>query len=379
MTPILLFLSRIEALNQSLAEASNLLDRLEGMRTPVSDLLGRVKGRFSNDLLGLKKNCAEIYARAQGGAAAESDLGNLTQLEEKALGTLRECLAFLEGASTRAAGIDGGICQIADAMLYQLSRSNDLGWERFTLVAVGEFFSKRSGIVRLRFTDTRIWNLPVAAHEFGHYVTGLPALSEFQEAADAAGRMDVRHAAHLGELFSDLFATYVIGPCFLLNCALLRFGLSRAAQESNTHPSDAQRVWWMMETLAKMDDPGWPLYQDLLRRIKVIWAGAIEIARQPPLTEAETTRLRQWFVNLYDLLDSRLPNAKYGKWLRAQEIFQTLRTGHAPELRADDSIPEVLNGAWLYRLQLAGTDDFALNQAEKIAFDLCTAIGNRQA
>jgi hypothetical protein len=376
MTPISLFLGQIDALDQSIADTSDLLDRVGRMQTPISDLLRRVRGRFSNDLLGLQKSCAEIRARARGGNAAENDLGNLAQLERKVLDTLRECLAFLEGASTRAAGIDGGICQIADAMLYQLSRSNDLGWERFTLVAVGEFISARSGIVRLRFTDTRIWNLPVAAHEFGHYVSGLPAFSDFQDAATAAKRLDSRYDAHLGELFSDLFATYVMGPCYLLNCALLRFGLSNAAQESNTHPSNAQRVWWMMETLAKMDDRAWPLYKDLLTQVKGVWADAVEAAKLGPLTDAETTRLRRWLQDLYDLLDSRLPNAKYGKWLRAQEISQSLRDNKAPQLRPDDSIPDVLNGAWLYRLQAADANGFALNQAAKTALDLCTAIGN---
>jgi hypothetical protein len=378
MTPAAVVTGQVAALLQSVSQVNGLLDRFGQMQAPASNLLQRVKGRFRNDLLGLKKRCTDLYKIVQDGKASETDLGALAKLEREALDLFRECLAFLEGASIRASGIDGGICQIADSMLYNLSRANDLGWERFTLVAVGEFFSTRSGIVRLRFTDTRIWNLPVATHEFGHYVSGLPAFSDFQTTAANAARKDSRFGSHLGELFSDLFATYAMGPSYFLNCALLRFGLSNAADESTTHPSSSQRVWWMAATLAKMDEGSVrPIYADVISEVKDLWEHGLALANQPQLPEGEISRLRQWLVDLYDLVDSRLPNAKYGRWYRAQDMLQSFQNGDGePDLRDDDSIPDILNAVWLYRLQMRDINSFELDQIEKSAFDLCTKLAN---
>jgi hypothetical protein len=379
MSPASLVTGQIAALDQSLAQANGLLDGDEQTQHSLSNLLQRVKGRFRNDLLKLRRDCKSLSQKAQGGNLTAVDLGRLTQVGKDAADVLRECLAFLEGAYTRTAGIDGGMCHLADTMLYSLSGANDLGWERFTLVAAGEFFSKRSGIVRLRFTDTGIWNLPVAVHEFGHYVSGLAAFSDFQTAAADAKRADSRYESHIGELFADLFAIYTTGPCYLLNCSLLRFDFSTASQESATHPSAAQRIWWMTEVLAKMDgDPAWPMYRDVLARAKDLWAASMAVGSQPQLSDQEISRLRRWLVDLYDLVSTVVPNAIYGKWLRAQELSQGFQDGQKPALRDDDSMPEILNAAWLYRLHTPKADSFELDRIERSAYDLCKVIAGKE-
>jgi hypothetical protein len=47
----------------------------------------------------------------------------------------RECLAFLEGALIRSAGLDNKVCEVADALLRKLSHEADCDWPRFTIMA----------------------------------------------------------------------------------------------------------------------------------------------------------------------------------------------------------------------------------------------------
>jgi hypothetical protein len=135
----------------------------------------------------------------------------------------------------------------------------------------------------------------------------------------------------------------------------------------------------MIETLAKMDYGSvFPAYKDLAAQVKEIWAGALAAANQPALQDAECARLRLWLEDLYDQVDSQIPNLKYEKWLRAQDMFLNLRKGADPAVRDDDSISEVLNATWLYRLTVPNANRFELDQIEKNAFEACHMIASKQ-
>src|ERR1035438_10508874 len=144
-------------------------------------------------------------------------------LRREAETVISECLAFMGGALTRAHGIDFGLCRLTDAMLYDLSTRTDVGWNRFTIVADGEFFARLSGIIRIQFPDVSIWNLPVAAHEFGHFVASRWKDSALAGMIEREKRADRRYEAYLNEHFADLFATFTVGPCFAMVCGLVRF------------------------------------------------------------------------------------------------------------------------------------------------------------
>jgi hypothetical protein len=375
MTPAELLIGQITAVERSLVRASDSLDAQE--KAVSSALLKRVRGRFGNDLLGLRNRCQSLRSGIQGGASAEAGWGQLDKLQADASDLLRECLAFLEGGLVRAAGLDGGVCALADKMFEALNDRTDLAWQRFTLVAAGEFYSTLSGIVRLRFTDTDIWSLPVAVHEFGHFVSATPRFTEFSELTDREKGNDPRYESHLRELFSDLFATYALGPSLVLTCALLRFSPSGA--ESNTHPSNAQRVWWMLETLSNMDKTeGDPTFAPIAGKIRESWTAALKASGQlEALPDGEISRLRPWLLDLYDLVNSRIPMVRYGNILRAQEMYQGLRNGQTPAIRAEDGIPDVLNAAWLYRLNMADLNPYELDRIGEQAFQMCGNIASR--
>lgn len=377
MTPDRLLTGQIKALERSLAQASDSLGKQGGAVN--SKLLKRVHGRFENDLMGLRDQCRSLRTRIEQGASAESGWTQLGKLQLVSSDLMKECLAFLEGALVRDAGFDGGVCALADSMLYGLSEKADMGWQRFTLVAAGEFFSTISGIVRLRFSDVDIWNLPVAAHEFGHFVSATPKFNDFGELASGEKRKDTRYEAHLRELFSDLFATYALGPGFVLNCALLRFSPASAYQESNTHPSNAQRIWWMIEVLAKLDETeGAPMYDGIAAQVRGSWTATLKAAGQPEaLSDGEISRLHAWLADVYDLVNSQVPVVRYRSILRAQEIYHAFRNGQTPPVRDDYEMPDVLNAAWLYRLNAASADVYELDQIGNKAFQMCETIANR--
>src|SRR5262249_25101640 len=124
--------------------------------------------------------------------------------------TLHECLAFIEGALARTGGIDAGLCRLGDAMLYELSRETGIAWNRFTILADGEFFAGLSGIIRLRFADVSLWSLPICAHEFGHFIGQEMKDTTLSDMIAREKRKDPRWDSYLQEHFADLFATYSV-------------------------------------------------------------------------------------------------------------------------------------------------------------------------
>lgn len=67
-----------------------------------------------------------------------------------------ECLDFLGGALLRGAGLDNGICQVADALLAELSLRADTGYPRLTILAPNPSFAYRTDIIRLRFPEFNV-------------------------------------------------------------------------------------------------------------------------------------------------------------------------------------------------------------------------------
>jgi hypothetical protein len=342
----------------------------------TSRLLKHVHGRFEIDLMALRNKCSNLRRRVASESPGEGTWAQFSKLQVDSWQLLKECLAFLEGVVIREAGIDGGVCDLADAMLYKLAEKTDMRWQRFTLVAAGEYFSTISGIIRLRYTDTDIWNLPVAAHEFGHFVSSTDAFSEFDSIVAVERRKDPRFESHLKELFSDLFATFTLGPSFVMNCVLLRFCPTGASQQSQTHPSFTERVWWMLETLAKMDETeGNRTYRTLCAAIEQAWATTLNAAGESETLGGEDmSRLRGWLAELYDLVESRIPAVRYRGLLRSAEHLHALRNGQTPRVTQSTEIADILNAAWWYRLGSPAPTIYQLDQVADKAIAICEEI-----
>jgi hypothetical protein len=281
------------------------------------------------------------------------------------------------GALTRAHGIDFGLCRLTDAMLYDLSARTDVGWNRFTIVADGEFFARLSGIIRIQFPDVSIWNLPVAAHEFGHFVASGWKDSALAGMIEREKRADRRYEAYLNEHFADLFATYTMGPCFAMVCGLVRFSPASAVLQSDTHPSAAQRMWWILEMLRLIDKSraGPPLYQYITQQLEQSWTASLKAAGQEPgLSPADTLRLRGWLAEMLEAVKLNFSAGQYGGWLRAQEMAESFRQRQLPDLAGDDRIPDVLNAVWLCRSEQEPADGYKVTWLAQNALKLCGSL-----
>src|SRR5262249_16861778 len=155
----------------------------------------------------------------------------------------------------------------------------------FLVHGMDDTFTKtRVRIIRLRFPEWRIWDLPLAAHELGHVVIGENLESEEKpENADQRiltpfiqrqraslvrqdpgfkqmsmkRRSGVQQAAQwaesrIHEFLADAFATYTMGPAYACSAILLR--LHPLIDAKDGRPSDAQRAHVILSMLKWMND-----------------------------------------------------------------------------------------------------------------------------
>lgn len=359
MNERLILMDRIQALVQELGQAENALNAKQVDSNLRERVLIRFQTLFRKQQQALKNLRNEVKDLP---LDACWDSFRTIRLECGPL--FRECLAFMEGALVRSAGLDGGLCQIADALLDDLSHRADISWKRFTILAEGEFFTDMAEIIRLRFPEVSIWNLPVAGHEFGHLVAQELKVPRhdgtfrypFQEICQREGLINTKNVPFLHEHFADLFAVYALGPAFACTCILLRFDPSTAYMDEKEHPSYAKRVHFILKALEKMDEAEGPMprYRHIIKWLEDLWQRSLVASRQPKeLDQAAILELNDQLEELYNLVDTELPRVRYTGWLRAQRLADELQPDKdtMPMLQNEDTLSDVLNAAWLCRIQ----------------------------
>lgn len=271
-----------------------------------------------------------------------------------------ECLAFIEGALVRSAGMDNGLCQIADNLLYELNHEADLSWNRFTIMAEGEYIANLSGIIRLRYPKFNIWNLPITAHEFGHY-----ALDQQKELMQYTLKINPnllnneKERNYLHEQFADLFATYCLGPAFACTAILLYFNPFDADKDGNNHPSNAKRVELILLTLEKMNQSLMTKpYSWIISELRKQWSQNRQVIGKPAsLPQIEVEQLKIPTEAFYDqIMKRRFNNIFYGSenYIRASLLSNKFVDSTPIEsiIANVDYLTQrdILNAAWLARL-----------------------------
>jgi hypothetical protein len=294
-----------------------------------------------------------------------------------------ECLAYAIGPLTRGLpwkgkGLDGGLCHVADEMLEQLTVPTDQLWSRRTVLSDSEFMGEPAQIIRLRFPVTAIWDLPVAAHEFGHL---LGLRHEFEATfKDLAPRNPERNWVH--EYFADVFATYVLGPAFACTCLLTRFDpAGDPNRSSDTHPSDGLRARAILWTLAEMERE----LGDYVREMSSIsellsetWQACLSSAapRGGGIEGSQEGRLQRWCTRLYSLIDKICSAAKYARWPRAVGLAGRISPEAGPprqEELIDTTIRDLVNAAWQARTCLY-EEAYEVGQVSRQALSWCREL-----
>jgi hypothetical protein len=301
----------------------------------------------------------------------------------------REYLALMEGALVRSAGLDDGLCDIADALLRYLSQRADIYWGRFTVLAEGEFYGHMAQVVRLRFPAESIWSLPVAAHEFGHFVGPEVKVQNivgeikypFQKILEQEKLKNQRSWHYTHEHFADLFATFALGPAYACTCILLRFDPGTAYEDTEKHPSGFERVVWILGALKRMDEEiGGEItrpYEAIVQFLENLWKRCVQTSGQSENSDKNSITLPDGaFKELYQLLRTRLPKVQYDSFERAKMLSNHLRPdcSTTPKPQFAYTLPDVLNAAWLSRIEHWDEGSHAMTNIGMQAIELCRGI-----
>ena len=275
-----------------------------------------------------------------------------------------QCLAFTQGVLLRDQGTIGQLCSVADGLMSELNTATRLAWNSFTLPADGESFESLAEIIRVRFPASDIWDLPIAAHEFGHYaarvlktkpeqMTEFPDFESYlQDKTKTAARSDLRRKrSYYNEYFADVFGTYSLGPAFVRTCLHLRFSPASADQETDDHPSYASRAFLILKVLKRMEKKS-PAYETIHQNAQNYWRAAVQAAGKQTMEENDD--LDDIARGLYRFLTDLAPRAEYKRWPRAQTVSAQLGSNQA--LDNETKLADVLNAAWIKRLAGASPD-----------------------
>ena len=337
-----------------------------------ADLHERFERVLEPDLRARRSELAEIAAtRGSPSAATWERYATAKAASDSLLGEAHD---FMQGALIRQAKVDDGLCVLADRLLDGISDRCGIPWGRLSVPADSEFVSDLAQIVRLRAGDVSVWHLPVAAHEFGHFVGPLIQVAGTHPFADRLARQPKVGSygwSRAHELFADAFATYAIGPSFLAACVISRFDPHEARTVSETHPSHLERVWFMRRLASEIDGqaPGRP-WSAILTYLADTWRINLSTAGVPGDEDGiDTARLEEDALDFLAILRAGVPAAVYSGITNARRSERIILGQHAA-LPPEATIADVLNGAWLSRLDRPITDVAGLRKRGEVALRL---------
>ena len=376
-----LLLGKVVALRQEVEAVQSSLNKMPPAF--ASKIRGQLAKTFADTLKRLVA-LEEQVASDPSDASLSLSWTNFYERRKECDPLFDECLILAQGAALRQSGLDGGLCLIADCLLKEISEDTPVSWDRFTIPARGEAFSKVPRVIRIHFPEASIWHLPVAVHEFGHFAAPLLEHEEHGQTVYPLREMldntkDANARAYLNEQIGDLFATYVAGPAYACTCLLLRFDPREAHTKWVDHPSDAQRAHAILRALQKLDVTPGP-FTGIASMLRESWVASLAAAYQPPvekkLSASELKALEDETDRLSGMVSDELPDAPYTMedWWEAEKLASQLAAKSSPPDPAGRQIVDVLNAAWIARMKAIKGNGSELFHIGKRALDLCAAI-----
>lgn len=211
----------------------------------------------------------------------------------------REALEFLGGLLLRYRGLTSrlhppdenpppSICSLAEHQLERLVVRTGVNWKTLIIPGPDAFVATDTEIIRVRFPDWSVWNLPLMAHEFGHVVARTNAVFrnyQWNTALQATAGVPEKQRktafdqvqSHLEEIFCDIFATFVLGPAFACNALLLQFNPPEAAAASPSHPTHDERALAILTAMEAINARApEPIYQQAIDLLRKAWQDAVQ-------------------------------------------------------------------------------------------------------
>ena len=264
----------------------------------------------------------------------------LSALHEQHAALMKDGFSLIAGVTTVNLEVDAGVMDLARDLLSELESTSRHGHDVIAILAEGEVFLEDANAIALRLADTTVWNVPIAAHEFGHLVAQSPAMRAFLgEGHLSSGGHGLVSERHRQELFADVFATVALGPAFVLTSIMLRLDPATAYEASQGHPSAALRAHVMTRALASGTYSRRTLTARTLRATAKVWPF------KPSASEA--TILDRFVDEGLRALDSEMlrPTVQEPR----PELVELLeRSTRREELEAvpEITVIDLLNAAW---------------------------------
>lgn len=367
-----IFEARLRKLTRDVSAMNHALERLD------PSLRRRVEIRLGTEVA---RHRREVEALQQGFQTGERHLADswagLHALELEVDALVEECLVLLHGSALRTLDLDDGYCILADALIDELVSRTPLGhWSSFTVLGRSEHFRRTSRAIRIRYPGASLWDLPVVAHELGHFVG--PMLSDdrgfrvehpLEELGDRLCGEDEQARSWLLELWADAFGAHMLGPAYGFTSAALGFDPLLAHVADDTHPSGAIRIRAITDTLRGLGNDGeaWAAEQ-----VESLWGRLMQASEvEPPDGGVDPTE--EWLPELRQFLADHLPVSGYRGWREAERIADALSDqSHQANVPTSATLADVLNAAWLARL--AAPNPYVTDTIEKQARTMCHGI-----
>ena len=289
---------------------------------------------------------------------------------------------FLGGLALRYAGLDEGICRIADELMRSSGSFGKMQWSALTIPASQEAMTLARSI-RMRFPEWTIWAVPLAAHEFGNVVVSDNARLENYIRGEFPGE-DEQATKDREDMFvylADAFATYVMGPAYACAAILMRFNPRGAYEDRSKSPADAKRAHIVLSTLNEIGtmsrdvgkDPNrTPPYLSVADKLSKGWEAALAQAKaeKPANWANELQRLDGWSERFSAELSRSYGNSLYEGtlWTSTLEALDELLQDNDPaqKLEGYEEWGDVLNAAWAARVNNSDDSQRIASTAEEL-------------
>lgn len=340
------------------------LDRLDGLLAQVeekwSDPNGRVELRRIRTVLEgeVDKSLRPLREQleALSGATRQQWL-TVVEIATKLQNLAAELLPVAHGALARAAGLDNGLCALAEDLVADLAGSTVPGL-RVVVPAAQEHTSARRWVIGMALREDSIWSLPIVAHEFAH-VVGLDLKDEYRrrlaenlingswrdfpglppEALTVPGPLPAGRAT---ELFADIFAAFCTGPAYAAE--LMARSVPVAPWEpQGTHPGFGARLRSVLAVFGETS------LEWMAGMVRSEWEASLEAVgdvEEPSV--AVSAAVDAFTARGIEVMELAAPRAGF-QGEAVLDVGERLRRGEAPV--ATDDVRTVLNAAWEERLR----------------------------
>jgi hypothetical protein len=389
MTPAWLLLTRLDGMIARLEQAQKAITT-QSQNTRLHKRIGNdLARRLSEHVTAIKVRRAKVAATGIVPSNAWSEVKSSSSAT-----LLDECLLYLQAARSRGPDADPELCEITDALFDELAaKTSSVSWKSFSVFASEDSFDGLTRIIRVRYPVSGVWDIPVAVHEYGHFLSGnlkhirddgSPVLV-FQDLrnsvvppqkalapTNAAPQTQDEHidwSAWLDEIFADVFATYAVGPSFACSCLFFRFDPSSAEEElDGKHPSYAKRSYVILETLRRLnkEQPGRDKLGRIIWLLEDSWRAACDAAgSSASVADNYQTWLNGQISNIYYILRTDEGGIRFNAWDAAQDKESWI--DDPPESASGFTITELLNAAWICRVNGKSTPERLSDNFVKLA------------